>query len=202
MIGWVWSGEVAAHLSQPVYRSRIMTGLRFFFRVTLQRLDPAGQIYQIGKPRKIRLVMSRRNARLPAVASNSKVRTMLSLLRQKHHKERHPIPASRFLAVRRCFILVPRSPMNRICGTGVSRAAIGRASPPPQPSPIKDEGFRKCCRPAHEGEVRPLQHTVKARGSECHRALRIAVRHRRKWRRDVAVQTKIALPVCGETTDN
>jgi len=39
-------------------RNRIMTGLRFLFRVTLRRLDLAGEIYHIREPQKIPLVMS------------------------------------------------------------------------------------------------------------------------------------------------
>src|SRR5467141_2422261 len=39
-------------------RNRIMTGLRFFFRVTLRRLDLAAEIYHIREPQKIPLVMS------------------------------------------------------------------------------------------------------------------------------------------------
>ena len=39
-------------------RNRIMTGLRFLFRVTLRRLDLANEIYHIREPQKIPLVMS------------------------------------------------------------------------------------------------------------------------------------------------
>src|SRR5271167_4815349 len=61
-------------------RNRIMTGLRFLFRVTLRRLDLAGEIYHIREPQKIPLVMSPdETRRLLAVASNLKVRTLLSL---------------------------------------------------------------------------------------------------------------------------
>jgi integrase/recombinase XerD len=35
-------------------RNRIMTGLRFLFRVTLRRLDLANEIYHIREPQKIR----------------------------------------------------------------------------------------------------------------------------------------------------
>jgi hypothetical protein len=38
-------------------RNRIMTGLRFLFRVTLRRLDLAAEIYHIREQRKIHLVM-------------------------------------------------------------------------------------------------------------------------------------------------
>ena len=61
-------------------RNRIMTGLRFLFRVTLRRLDLAGEIYHLREPQKIPLVVSPDEARrLLAVASKLKVRTLLSL---------------------------------------------------------------------------------------------------------------------------
>jgi hypothetical protein len=40
-------------------RNRIMTGVRFLFRVTLRRLDLAAEIYHIREPQKIPQVMSR-----------------------------------------------------------------------------------------------------------------------------------------------
>ena len=61
-------------------RNRIMTGLRFLFRVTLRRLDLAAEIYHIREPQKIPLVMSQdETRRLLAVATSLKVRTLLSL---------------------------------------------------------------------------------------------------------------------------
>ena len=61
-------------------RNRIMTGLRFLFRVTLRRLDLAAEIYHIREPQKIPLVMSPdETRRLLAVASSFKVRVLLSL---------------------------------------------------------------------------------------------------------------------------
>ena len=61
-------------------RNRIMTGLRFLFRVTLRRLDLATEIYHIREPQKIPLVMSPDEVkRLLVVASSLKVRTLLSL---------------------------------------------------------------------------------------------------------------------------
>jgi integrase/recombinase XerD len=61
-------------------RNRIMTGLRFLFRVTLRRLDLAAEIYHIHEPQKVPLVMSPdETRRLLAVASSLKVRTLLSL---------------------------------------------------------------------------------------------------------------------------
>ena len=54
-------------------RNRIMTGLRFLFRVTLRRLDLAAEIYHIKEPQKIPLVMSPDEAkRLLAMAGNLK----------------------------------------------------------------------------------------------------------------------------------
>ena len=61
-------------------RNRIMTGLRFLFRVTLRRLDLAAEIYHIREPQKIPLVMSQdETRRLLAVATSLKVRVLLSL---------------------------------------------------------------------------------------------------------------------------
>ena len=61
-------------------RNRIMTGLRFLFRVTLRRLDLAEEIYHIREPQKLPLVMSADEMkRLLAVAGSLKVRVMLSL---------------------------------------------------------------------------------------------------------------------------
>jgi len=61
-------------------RNRIMTGLRFLFRVTLRRLDLAAEIYHVREPQKIPLVMSPdETKRLLAVANNLKVRVLLSL---------------------------------------------------------------------------------------------------------------------------
>src|SRR6202795_3675939 len=61
-------------------RNRIMTGLRFLFRVTLRRLDLAAEIYHIREPQKVPLVMSPdETKRLLAVASSLKGRVMLSL---------------------------------------------------------------------------------------------------------------------------
>jgi hypothetical protein len=49
-------------------RNRIMTGLRFLFRVTLRRLDLAAEIYHIREPQKIPLVraQTRRNGFWPS----------------------------------------------------------------------------------------------------------------------------------------
>src|SRR5271163_2828885 len=61
-------------------RNRIMTGVKFLVRVTLRRLDLATEIYHLREPQKIPQVMSPDEARrLLAVASNLKVRTLLSL---------------------------------------------------------------------------------------------------------------------------
>jgi len=61
-------------------RNRIMTGVKFLFRVTLRRLDLAAEIYHLREPQKIPQVMSPdETRRLLAAASNLKVRTLLSL---------------------------------------------------------------------------------------------------------------------------
>ena len=61
-------------------RNRIMTGLRFLFRVTLRRLDLAAEIYHLREPQKILQVISRDEARrLLAVADSLRTRVQLSL---------------------------------------------------------------------------------------------------------------------------
>ena len=61
-------------------RNRIMTGLRFLFRVTLRRLDLAEEVYHIREPQKLPLVMSiDEMKRLLAVANSQKARVLLSL---------------------------------------------------------------------------------------------------------------------------
>src|ERR1700694_2710651 len=61
-------------------RNCIMTGLRFFFRVTLRRLDLSEEVYHIREPEKLPLVMSvDEMKRLLAVASSLKTRVLLSL---------------------------------------------------------------------------------------------------------------------------
>ena len=61
-------------------RNRIMTGVRFLFRVTLRRHDLAAEVYHLKEPQKLPLVMSPdETKRLLAMASNLKVRVLLSL---------------------------------------------------------------------------------------------------------------------------
>jgi len=61
-------------------RNRIMTGLRFLFRVTLRRLDLAEEVYHIREPEKLPLVVSADEIkRLLAMASSLKTRVLLSL---------------------------------------------------------------------------------------------------------------------------
>jgi integrase/recombinase XerD len=61
-------------------RNRIMTGVRFLFRVTLRRLDLAAEIYHLREPQKIPQVMSTDEAkRLLAVAKSLRTRVVLSL---------------------------------------------------------------------------------------------------------------------------
>src|SRR6202163_947358 len=61
-------------------RNRIMTGVRFLFRVTLRRLDLAAEIYHLREPQKIPQVMSPdETRRVLAVATSLKARVALSL---------------------------------------------------------------------------------------------------------------------------
>ena len=61
-------------------RNRIMTGVRYLFRVTLRRHDLAAEIYHLKEPQKVPVVMSQDEIRrLLAMAANIKVRAMLSL---------------------------------------------------------------------------------------------------------------------------
>jgi site-specific recombinase XerD len=61
-------------------RNRIMTGVRFLFRVSLRRHDLAAEIYHLKEPQKVPVVMSQDEIRrLLAMAANIKVRVMLSL---------------------------------------------------------------------------------------------------------------------------
>src|SRR5471030_2251320 len=61
-------------------RNRIMTGLRFLFRVTLRRLDLVAAIYHLREPQKIPQVMSTDEMRrLLAIAISLKARVLLSL---------------------------------------------------------------------------------------------------------------------------
>src|SRR5262245_7366166 len=61
-------------------RNRLMTGLRFLFRVTLRRLDLAAEIFHLREPEKLPLVMSPDEMkRLLAVAASLKTRVLLSL---------------------------------------------------------------------------------------------------------------------------
>ena len=61
-------------------RNRIMTGVKFLFRITLRRPDLAAEIYHLREPQKIPQVMSQdETRRLLAVATSLKARTLLSL---------------------------------------------------------------------------------------------------------------------------
>jgi len=61
-------------------RNRIMTGVRFLFRVTLRRLDLAAEVFHIREPQKIPLVMSQdETKRLLAMARNPKIHVLLAL---------------------------------------------------------------------------------------------------------------------------
>ena len=61
-------------------RNRIMTGVKFLFRVTLRRHDLAAEIFHLKEPQKLPLTMSPAEAeRLLAMAGNLKVHAMLAL---------------------------------------------------------------------------------------------------------------------------
>jgi site-specific recombinase XerD len=61
-------------------RNRIMTGVKFLFRVTLRRHDLAAEIYYVREPQKLPLTMSQAEAkRLLAAAGKLKVKVMLTL---------------------------------------------------------------------------------------------------------------------------
>jgi site-specific recombinase XerD len=61
-------------------RNRIMTGVKFLFRVTLRRHDLAAEVYHLREPQKVPLVLGQDEVkRLLAMASSTKVRAMLSL---------------------------------------------------------------------------------------------------------------------------
>jgi site-specific recombinase XerD len=61
-------------------RNRIMTGVKFLFRVTLRRLELAAEIYHLREPQKIPQVMSPdETRRVLAVATSLKARVALSL---------------------------------------------------------------------------------------------------------------------------
>lgn len=61
-------------------RNRIMTGVKFLFRITVRRHDLAAEIYHLREPQKVPLVMSQQEVkRLLAMATSLKTRTMLSL---------------------------------------------------------------------------------------------------------------------------
>ena len=63
-----------------INRNRIMTGVKFLFRVTLRRHDLAAEIFHLKEPQKIPVVMSQDEIRrLLAMSANIKVRVMLSL---------------------------------------------------------------------------------------------------------------------------
>jgi len=61
-------------------RNRIMTGVKFLFRVTLRRHDLASEIYYVREPQKLPLTMSPAEAkRLLAMADTLKIKVMLTL---------------------------------------------------------------------------------------------------------------------------
>lgn len=61
-------------------RNRIMTGMKFLFRVTLRRHDLASEIYYVREPQKLPLTLSPEEAlRLLAAAAKLKAKAMLTL---------------------------------------------------------------------------------------------------------------------------
>ena len=61
-------------------RNRIMTGLRFLFRVSLRRLDLVSEVYHMKEPQKVPLTLSPdETKRLLAMAGSLKTRVLLSL---------------------------------------------------------------------------------------------------------------------------
>jgi integrase/recombinase XerD len=63
-----------------INRNRIMTGVRFLFRVTLRRHDLAAEIYHLKEPQKLPLTISREEAkRLLAMTGKLKTHAMLAL---------------------------------------------------------------------------------------------------------------------------
>jgi integrase/recombinase XerD len=63
-----------------INRNRIMTGVKFLFRVTLRRHDLAAEIYHLKEPQKLPLIMSPGEAnRLLTMADKLKVQVMLAL---------------------------------------------------------------------------------------------------------------------------
>ena len=61
-------------------RNRIMTGVKFLFRVTLRRHDLAAEIYHLKEPQKVPLVMSGQEIkRVLAMAPSPQARMMLTL---------------------------------------------------------------------------------------------------------------------------
>jgi integrase len=61
-------------------RNRIMSGVKFLFRVTLRRHDLAAEIYHLKEPQKLPLTMSPEEVdRLLTMADNLKVHVMLAL---------------------------------------------------------------------------------------------------------------------------
>ena len=63
-----------------INRNRIMTGVRFLFRVTLRRRDLVLEIFHLREPQRVPLVLSQSEVkRLLAMAPSLKARVMLSL---------------------------------------------------------------------------------------------------------------------------
>ena len=115
-------------------RNRIMTGVRFLFRVTLRRLDLAAEIYHIREPQKIPLVMSPdETRRLLAVASNLKVRTLPGL------GYGCGLRASEVVRLKVCQSCGTKPPLDMLMTLqGVYEKSLGTLSPSPRRSATVD----------------------------------------------------------------
>lgn len=60
-------------------RNRIMTGVRFLFRVTLRRHDLAAEVWHIKEPERLPPVLSPEVKRVLTMATSLKARAMLTL---------------------------------------------------------------------------------------------------------------------------
>jgi hypothetical protein len=84
--------RVQLHLVETgarICRKRIMTGLRFLFRVNLRRLDLAAEIYHLREPQKIPLVMSCCHPRRSISCANGG-RRAIEVSRLAFRQERSP----------------------------------------------------------------------------------------------------------------
>jgi hypothetical protein len=144
-------------------RNRIMTGLRFLFRVTLRRLDLAEEIYHLREPEKLALVMSVDEIkRLLAVASSLKTRVLLSLSMARAGSRPDPTSSSRCGCSRDCSVgcfcrslWPPIRPESYSSSTAMPRWSSHKTSPPSwlhcatvngwSTASARSAARRKCC---------------------------------------------------------